>query len=74
MRGLRQTFPPYVMDFDHVGLKTGEVSKFVYTYSTQRLVADDWSVRRRLRQLLSHQNPGPDHRATSAQKSEAVLG
>jgi hypothetical protein len=28
------------MDFDHVGFKTGEVSKFVYTYSTQRLLTE----------------------------------
>jgi hypothetical protein len=28
------------MDFDRIGLKTGEVSKFVYTYSTERLVAE----------------------------------
>jgi hypothetical protein len=35
-----QRFPQYVMDFDHVGRKTGEVSKFVYTHSTQRLMAE----------------------------------
>ena len=31
-------FPTYVMDFDHVGEKTGEVSSFVYTSSTERLL------------------------------------
>jgi len=35
-----QVFPPYVMDFDHVGLKTGEVSSFVYSSSAGRLLAE----------------------------------
>jgi hypothetical protein len=35
-----QTYPPYVMDFDHVADKTGEVSKFVYTYGTVRLLEE----------------------------------
>jgi hypothetical protein len=35
-----QTFPPHVMDFDHVGVKTGLISKFVYTVSTARLRAE----------------------------------
>jgi hypothetical protein len=34
------TFPPWAMDFDHVAQKTGEVSKFVYTYGTERLLAE----------------------------------
>ena len=33
-------FPWYVMDFDHTGEKTGEVSSFVFTYSTDRLLAE----------------------------------
>jgi L-lysine 2,3-aminomutase len=28
------------MDFDHTGEKTGEVSSFVFTYSTERLLAE----------------------------------
>jgi L-lysine 2,3-aminomutase len=28
------------MDFDHTGVKTGEVSSFVFTYSTDRLLAE----------------------------------
>jgi hypothetical protein len=28
------------MDFDHTGEKTGEVSSFVFTYSTDRLLAE----------------------------------
>ena len=35
-----QTFPPHVMDFDHVGEKTGEVSKYVYTSGTATLLAE----------------------------------
>ncbi len=35
-----RTFPPYVMDFDHLGEETGEVSSFVYTMTANRLLAE----------------------------------
>jgi len=33
-------FPPHVMDFDHLGDKTGEISRFVYQVGTERLVQE----------------------------------
>jgi hypothetical protein len=39
-RDCGQTYPPYVMDFDHIGEKSGEVSKFVYTNGTATLLAE----------------------------------
>ena len=35
-----QVFPPYVMDFDHIGDKTGEISRFVYQVGTKRLIEE----------------------------------
>jgi hypothetical protein len=35
-----RTFPTYVMDFDHIGPKTAEVSSMVRTLSTERLLAE----------------------------------
>ena len=35
-----QSFPPFVMDFDHVADKTGEVGRLVSTYGTGRLLAE----------------------------------
>src|SRR5438132_3789968 len=35
-----ETFPPHVMDFDHIGVKFTEVSSLVRTHSTERLLAE----------------------------------
>ena len=35
-----KVFPTYVMDFDHVGIKTSEVSALVRSHSTERLLAE----------------------------------
>jgi len=35
-----QVFPPFVMDFDHVAGKTGEVGRLVSTHGTDRLLAE----------------------------------
>lgn len=41
MRRLWGVFPPHVMDFDHInGDKRGEVSSFVYSSSTETLLAE----------------------------------
>jgi hypothetical protein len=35
-----QAFPSYVMDFDHIGPKSAEISSMVRTLSTERLLAE----------------------------------
>jgi hypothetical protein len=35
-----QRYPPYVMDFDHVGPKTANISGLVFTVSTERLLRE----------------------------------
>ncbi|HEY3428551.1 MAG TPA: hypothetical protein VGK83_07790, partial [Acidimicrobiia bacterium] len=32
-----ENFPPEVMDFDHVGRKTADVSRMIYTHSVEAL-------------------------------------
>jgi len=39
-RDCGRVFPPYVMDFDHVGEKTGEASNYVYTSGTATLLTE----------------------------------
>jgi hypothetical protein len=36
----KRVFPSFVMDFDHVAEKTGEVGRLVSTYGTDRLLAE----------------------------------